>query len=150
MEKNKAKEKITIGVLGAINLAKGAGILKTLVKTIEDQGLNIKVVLIGEISEYIKSEYFHVTGRYERDALPQLIKEHEIDIFLIPSICPETFSYTTQEIMMMDMPLMVFDLGAPAERVKKYEKGIVLEKDYVNNILKYLNELQSKSIRIED
>jgi len=143
-EKHEAKEEITIGILGAINLAKGAGILKDLVKIIEERDLKINIVLIGEISEYIKSEHFHVSGRYEREALPELIKEHEIDIFLIPSICPETFSYTTQEIMMMDMPLMVFDLGAPAERVKEYEKGIVLEKDYVENIIKMVVEFDAK------
>jgi glycosyltransferase involved in cell wall biosynthesis len=120
VEESEAKEEITVGVLGAINLAKGAGILNDLVKTIEEQNLKINIVLIGEISEFIKSEHFHVTGRYEREALPQLIKEHEIDIFLLPSICPETFSYTTQEIMMMNMPLMVFDLAAPAERIIDY------------------------------
>ena len=132
------KRTVTIGILGAINLAKGAGIVKALVKTIEERGLDINVVLIGEISEYIKSDRFHVTGRYKREELPSLVKEHEIDIFLIPSICPETFSYTTQEIIMMQMPLMVFNIGAPAERVKAYDKGVVLEPDYIKNILNYI------------
>jgi len=133
------KTGITIGILGAINLAKGAGIVKSLIRTIEERGLDINIVLIGEISEYIKSDRFHVTGRYEREKLPSLVREHQIDIFLIPSICPETFSYTTQEIIMMQMPLMVFDVGAPAERVKEYEKGVVLKPDYIESILKYLS-----------
>jgi len=47
---------------------------------------------------------------------------------LIPSICPETFCYTAEEIMLMEMPLAVFDLGAPAERVRNYNKGLVIEK----------------------
>ena len=140
MSKKEKKEKITVGVLGAINIAKGAGILKELLREIEKRDLKINIVLIGEISESPKSDHFLVTGRYERKALPALVQSHEIDIFLIPSICPETFSYTTQEIIMMDMPLMVFNLGAPAERVKLYEKGIVLEKDYVSNIIQKLTE----------
>jgi len=135
------KTGITIGILGAINLAKGAGVVKSLVRTIEERGLDINVVLIGEISEHIKSDRFHVTGRYERGELPSLVKEHEIDIFLIPSICPETFSYTTQEIILMQMPLMVFNIGAPAERVKTYDKGVVLEPDYVDNILNHISSL---------
>ena len=144
VEKKVDKQDIVIGVLGAINHAKGAGVLKELISTIEKKELNIKVVLIGEISENIKSDHFYVTGRYQREELPKLVMQHEIDIFLLPSICPETFSYTTQEIMMMGMPLMVFDLGAPAERVKEYEKGMVLEKDYVENIINRVVELNAK------
>ena len=82
--------------------------------------------MIGEITEAINSEHFKSTGKYKREDLPQIIKDEQIDIFLIPSIWPETFSYTAQEVMMMELPLMVFDLGAPAERVKKYTKGIII------------------------
>ena len=141
IEPKVSRDRVTIGVLGAINQAKGAGILKSLVKVIENRGLNIDIVLIGEISEYIDSKHFKLTGRYQREELPNLVKEHNIDIFLIPSICPETFSYTTQEIMMMDMPLMVFNLGAPAERVEEYAKGVVLDKDYIESIVKYIATL---------
>jgi len=137
--------KTTIGILGAINHAKGAGMIKALVKAIEEKGLNIDVVLIGEISEFIKSPHFKVTGRYDREQLPQIITQEQIDIFLIPSICPETFSYTTQEIMMMQMPLMVFDVGAPAERVREYEKGYVLSPVSVNTILQTISTFQSQS-----
>ncbi len=134
----------TIGILGAINQAKGAGAIKELIKIIDKDTLAINIVLIGEISNNISSDAFSVTGRYQRDDLPQLVQKHKIDIFLIPSVCPETFSFTTQEIMMMEMPLMVFDIGAPAERVKKYDKGIVLEKNYIQNIFKYLEDYQSR------
>ncbi len=137
------KTSVIIGVLGAINQAKGARVLKDLVKEIEKRDLNIQVVLIGEISEHIKSKHFKVTGRYQREELPELVQQYEIDIFLIPSVCPETFSYTTQEIMMMNMPLMVFNLGAPAERVKEYANGVVLEKDYVENIIQYITRRKS-------
>ncbi len=131
----KDKTQKVIGVLGAINYAKGVSVIKELISKIEEQNLDIHVVLIGEISEAIKSDKFTLTGRYKKEDLPKLITQHEIDIFLIPSIWPETFSYTTQEIMMMRLPLMVFDLGAPAERVKEYDKGIVLKDMKVDSIL---------------
>jgi len=136
-EKRSDKKEITIGVLGAINHAKGAGVLQELVKTIEEQSLPIKVTLIGEISENIHSKIFKTTGRYDRDKLPSIVINEDIDIFLIPSICPETFSYTTQEIIMMQMPLMVFDIGAPAERVREYKYGVVLEKNYIESIISH-------------
>jgi len=117
---------LTIGVLGAINFAKGSQIIKHLVQTIERDNLDMHIVLIGEMSEGLKSDHFELTGRYNREELPTIVTNKNIDIFLIPSIVPETFSYTTQEIMMMEMPLMVFDLGAPPERVKNYDKGYII------------------------
>lgn len=145
-DKPKDDREIVIGILGAINYAKGSRVVKELVKTIESRGLDIKVVLIGEISGSIISRHFHSTGRYERDDLPKLVEKLGIDIFLIPSIWPETFSYTTQEIMLMEMPLMVFDLGAPAQRVEEYEKGIILRRGSIEDILDSAAQLSAKGL----
>ena len=127
MPNKSANEPFVIGVLGGINYVKGALVIKELVGLIEQQNLNMKVVVIGEITEPISSKKFSVTGRYEKAELPALIKRYRVDLFLIPSIWPETFSYTSQEVMLMGMPLMVFNLGAPAERVKEYNKGYIVE-----------------------
>jgi GT2 family glycosyltransferase/glycosyltransferase involved in cell wall biosynthesis len=137
---------ITIGILGAINYAKGSQVIKQLVQTIERDTLDMKVVIVGEMTEAIKSKHFHMTGRYNRDELPQMIKDEKIDIFMIPSIWPETFSYTTQEIMMMEMPLMVFNLGAPAERVKNYSNGYIIDEVSSNAILALIKKLQAKNL----
>jgi glycosyltransferase involved in cell wall biosynthesis len=75
-----------------------------------------------------------------------MIKDENIDIFMIPSIWPETFSYTTQEIMMMEMPLMVFNLGAPAERVKNYNNGYIIDEVSSNAILALIKKLQAKNL----
>jgi glycosyltransferase involved in cell wall biosynthesis len=116
-----------IGVLGGINEAKGANIVKNLVSHIDKNKLNAKVVVIGQISVPIDSDSFETTGRYDKKDLPEIVKRLNITKFLIPSICPETFSYTTDEIMQMGYPLVVFDLGAPAERVRDYDLGKVIE-----------------------
>ena len=139
--KNDSKQ-VTIGVLGAINYSKGSRIIKDLVKRIEKEHLDINIVLIGKTSEQINSSHLHITGRYKREKLPDLITKHKIDIFFIPSIWPETFSYTTQEIIMMNLPLMVFDIGAPAERVKKYEKGYIIKDISIDAILETLQHAQ--------
>jgi len=135
IERDPHSQTITIGILGAINYAKGTKIIKDMLKQIKEEKHDIKIVLIGEMSEYTKSKHFHVTGRYKRHELPAIIKTHKIDMFLIPSVWPETFSYTSQEIMMMHLPLMVFDLGAPAERVKNYDKGYIIEEIHSNAVL---------------
>ena len=133
-KRKKKSEKIKIiGILGNINLAKGSLVLKELVEYIDKNKLEIKIVLIGNIDNEIKSDNFIKTGGYKKEEVPELIQKYEIDEFLIPSIWPETFSYTTDEIMQLGYPLTVFDLGAPAERVKNYAKGkvISLDEDYL-------------------
>ncbi|HIP27469.1 MAG TPA: glycosyltransferase, partial [Flavobacteriaceae bacterium] len=144
LEKDPNKTITTIGVLGAIDYVKGAQIVKQIVQLIDRNHLDIHIVVIGEITEQISSKHFKVTGRYKRKKLPQLIEEHKVDIFLIPSIIPETFSYTTQEIIMMEQPLMVFDLGAPAERVAKYDKGYIIEEISAKAILEVIKKFQAK------
>lgn len=125
-----------IGILGGINEAKGANIVKKLVSYIDENKLNAKVVLIGEISVPIDSYSFEMTGRYEKKDLPEIVKTLNITKFFIPSIWPETFSYTTDEIMQMGYPLIVFDLGAPSERVKEYELGTVINfKNFEKRVL---------------
>ncbi|MFA5993669.1 MAG: glycosyltransferase [Parcubacteria group bacterium] len=128
IKKNKNTESVlTIGVLGGINKIKGSEIIKEMGIIIEKNNLPVKIVVIGEFIEKKYSHRIQVHGKYAHDDLPEIINSYGMDIFLIPSIWPETFSYTTQEIMQMDYPLAVFDLGAPAERVKKYAKGLIIE-----------------------
>jgi len=133
-EKLKNKKEKVIGVLGGINIPKGALIVKDLVKYIEKNNINAKVILIGDISEDINSPVFYKTGRYKPEELPELVKKLGITEFFIPSIWPETYSYTTDEVMQLGYPLTVFDIGAPAERVKKYEKGKVIKNNNIESL----------------
>lgn len=116
---------LNIGLLGTLVKHKGAEIVKRTVEYIEEHDLDINIILIGQCGTTIKSKHFKETGWYSRDMIPRLIFENDIDVFWIASIWPETFSYTTEEIMTMQFPIMSFDLGAPAERIKKYEKGAI-------------------------
>ncbi|MGF6933090.1 GT2 family glycosyltransferase/glycosyltransferase involved in cell wall biosynthesis [Paraburkholderia sp. UCT70] len=126
---------LRVGILGAINEAKGASIVRKLVEDFDQQSCPVKVILIGEISAWFSSPSFEVTGRYNAADLQDIVLQKKIDVFLIPSVWPETFSYTTDEIMQMGYPLIVFDLGAPAERVRNYELGEVVEINELHDVL---------------
>lgn len=121
-----AKNSKVIGILGNINLAKGRDVIKELISHIEKHNYNVKVVLIGNLDADICSECFVKTGSYKVSDVPALVRKYNVTEFLIPSVWPETFSYTTDEIMQLGYPLSVFDLGAPAERVRNYARGRVL------------------------
>jgi GT2 family glycosyltransferase len=125
-----------IGILGGIGTAKGSLVVKNMVEHIDKNKLDIKIVVIGNINQHINSPSFTVTGSYKSEELVKLVKEHNITEFFIPSVWPETFSYVTDEIMQMGYPLTVFDLGAPAERVKDYVFGNVISFDKLNVFLR--------------
>ena len=56
-----------------------------------------------------------------------LVGRSGANVFLFPSIWPETFSYVAEELMQLHVPLMCFNLGAPAERVGRYDRGRVID-----------------------
>lgn len=133
--KYKTTQTLNIGLLGVLCYKKGLDVVKEMVREIEKQNLNIRIRLIGVSDEEIDGPVFSYTGRYTREMLPKLTLEEDIDVFFIPSIWPETFSYTTSEIMSMKMPIAVFHIGAPVERVARYDRGIILDKTDAASVL---------------
>lgn len=116
---------INIAVLGNIGVIKGYNILKEMNSKIKKYK-NTKIIVVGKTEKRLS--HIKSTGTYTLDDLPSVMEKNNVDIVFIPSIWPETFSYTTSEAMMMGLPVACFDMGAPAERVKKYEKGLIIEK----------------------
>lgn len=116
---------LNIGILGNITVNKGFNVLKDMSKFISKyKGVN--VVVIGSIEKPIHN--IRVTGKYNLKDLPKMVEENFLDIILIPSIWPETFSYTTSEAIQMGLPVACFNIGAPRERVSQYVKGLVINK----------------------
>lgn len=128
----------TIGVIGFLSPHKGSGLVFQINKRIAARKLALRIVVIGDLPDSSKPDSpekdngsragIIVTGRYQRENLPAIMETYGVDMALIPSIWPETFSYVTEECIQMGLPVAVFDLGAPAERVRKYDKGIVIDK----------------------
>ena len=129
---------LNIGVLGILAQHKGRTIVCSLCEQIEREQRDIKIVLIGEEDGSVipTGKHFEKTGRYEVEDIPWLVLEKDVDLFLLPSIWPETFSYTAEEIMQMGLPIICLDVGAPAERIRSYEKGLVLSGKEPQTILK--------------
>ncbi|TCZ86177.1 glycosyltransferase family 1 protein [Lysobacter sp. N42] len=117
----------TVGVIGNISRAKGAGIVGDLARLIHDRALPLRIVVFGTLqSSGQSSPHLLVHGPFTPDELPDLIERYGVGVCLMPSICPETYSFVTDEIMAMGLPLAVFNIGAPAERVARYANGEVI------------------------
>ncbi len=76
---------------------------------------------------------------YDHANLRRLLIEAGVNMVFLPSIWPETFSFVAEEVMALGLPLAAFDIGAPAERIRYYEKGVLLpfcEDEFLLQILK--------------
>lgn len=118
---------LVIAVIGNISVQKGARIIKEMTRLIMARKLDAKIVILGSLDEMEPSPCLEVLGPYQASHLPDLLQKQRVGICLLPSICPETFSYVTSEIMQMELPIAVFDLGAPAERVREYRYGAIID-----------------------
>jgi glycosyltransferase involved in cell wall biosynthesis len=117
-----------IGVVGEITQPKGAGIVREMARLIRARSLPIRITVIGQLEGTPESEIVRVLGPYRREQLPDLAETCGANVFLLPSIWPETFSYVAEELMQLGVPLAVFDLGAPAERLAHYAPGLRIER----------------------
>lgn len=121
-------EGINIGLLGNLSFHKGSEVVEALLKSCHEDGLDkqVRFVHFGDNLDNVTDDNFVSLNEYERSQLPDLVEQQQIDVFFLTSIWPETFSFTCSEIISMDVPLICFDMGAPAERTKQYDKGLVL------------------------
>ncbi|MBS4085816.1 glycosyltransferase [Pseudomonas rustica] len=126
---------LRVGVVGQIGFHKGAQIVQRLSEEILRQNLPIKIVIIGSIETQCDASVVSQTGHYKHDDLAKLIESSGVNVMLFPSIWPETFSYVVQELMEMKLPVASFDLGAPAERLASYQKGLILKDFDVPSVL---------------
>ena len=69
------------------------------------------------------------------------MEKFKIDVVLILSVWRETYCYTADEAMMMGLPVICFDVGAHAERVRNYPKGTVVkdEQELFQTLKAYLS-----------
>jgi glycosyltransferase involved in cell wall biosynthesis len=66
-------------------------------------------------------------GPYERERLPELLRQVKPSFSLIASVCPETFCYTLSESWAAGLPVFASNLGALQERITRSGGGWLLD-----------------------
>jgi hypothetical protein len=143
---------VTVGVIGAISLHKGAQVITDLAQAILEYAAPIRIVVIGTLDAWCPGEVVKQTGFYRREELSRLLEKHNINMLLMPSICPETFSFVTHEIISTGLPWMCFDLGAQGDLARKQSNArVAMHQDgsgLLDEILAFDRYLHPLSLRM--
>lgn len=104
-----------IGVLGNIGFHKGAAVVQHLARDLAHNP-RAGLVVLGQLDPaYTLAPPATLHGSYQLHDLPGLVARYGISAWLIPSIWPETFSFTTHEAIATGLPVFCFDLGGQAD-----------------------------------
>lgn len=146
--------KLKVAFIGVLCRHKGSDIIRSLIDVCKD----IEFHTFGK-SEFADLENnranytFH--GPYKRENLSQLLSENKINVICFLQIWPETYSYTINEAVSAGIPVLSLDIGAGAERVKKYKLGWVLPHDstpeeIADKLIKINNDIDDYNQAVEN
>lgn len=143
--------KINVAMIGVLCNHKGGNILEELIKIKNDKIMfhSFGYSEIPSLQKNKKNYIYH--GIYKRNNLNTLLEKNQIDLICFFSKWPETYSYTLNEAISAGIPVLSFDIGAGAERIKKYKFGWLIDinlsyNDIVKKIVEiYENELEYES-----
>lgn len=121
---------VTVAVLGNIGFQKGITLVAALGKRLAATPDAPRLVVIGNTDPaYALPSSVRVHGGYALADLPQLAHHHAIAAWLIPSIWPETFSFTTHEALGTGLPVLGLGLGAQGATLAAHPNGHVIALD---------------------
>lgn len=121
---------LRIAALGGVGPHKGSNVLHDLATDarLRELPIEYKVVGYSNFPDRLAALGVVETGPYATDEEAiDLLHELGIDLVLISSIWPETYCYTLSLALAAGVPPVVFDLGAPAERLRARGDGVILD-----------------------
>lgn len=114
-----------VAVLGDIGLQKGAGLMNSFAQELNQRGIGL--VIVGNFDPTFPiPPSVCVHGSYKLADLAQICSRYGVTDWLIPSIWPETFSFTTHEALATGLPVHAFHLGAQGDAVAQAENGFAI------------------------
>lgn len=113
--------KMHIVIIGAIGKMKGFNVLLACARDVKQRNLQIRFTLMGFSMNdvLLERQGVTVTGKYLETESHLQLSTLGPDLVWLPSLWPETYSYTLSIALSAGFPVSAFDIGAIAERLKK-------------------------------
>ena len=121
-------DRLRVLLCGAIGPEKGFDVLLGCAWEATRAARALEFVLVGHSSDdarLIKAGVF-VTGRFGEEEAVALLRRQGGGLGFLPSVWPETWCYALSALWAAGLPVIGFDLGAQAERIRRSGHGTVL------------------------
>jgi glycosyltransferase involved in cell wall biosynthesis len=120
---------LKIVILGGLNVPKGLHVVASLARTARLKGAPLRFTLIGPASApgLLTEAGVKVVGSFASDDVDRLIDEAAPHAVFLPAIWPETWSFVLTTALRRGLPVVAFDIGAPAERLRRQARGRLLD-----------------------
>jgi len=135
-----------VAFVGVVCRHKGGDIINSLVAKNTGDCIEFHIFGKSEYSELEKSRRgYKYHGEYKREELAFLLQKNKINLVCFLQIWPETYSYTVNEAVAAGIPVLSFDIGAGAQRIKDGNLGWLLSVDCtVDEIMKKIIFIKNK------
>jgi glycosyltransferase involved in cell wall biosynthesis len=114
-------ENLRIVVIGAIGKIKGFDVLLACARHARQRRLPLEFILMGYSmnDRQLQQAGVTITGRYLEEQAPATLEALSPHVVWLPSLWPETYSYTLSIALQAGLPVMAFDIGAIARRIRE-------------------------------
>lgn len=135
--------RLCVAFLGVFTIEKGSDIFLEAYHKLKE--LNIHWKIIGNINpiynQILEKLDIELTGKYERENLTKYL--YGVDLVILPSIRPETYSITLSECWYLGLPVIVADIGAYKSRVIEGNNGLLFRNNDSDNLAEKIRYLIS-------
>ncbi|MCI5050124.1 MAG: glycosyltransferase, partial [Rickettsiales bacterium] len=141
---------LSIAVIGHLTLHKGLKVILEMAQDAKARNLPVHFHVFGNAAQENQLKRTgHVTlhGEYAEDEIADKLDKSECHIAFIPSVWPETYSYTLSIALACQLYPVTFNVGAPADRMRQAGWGEILPLEWIHvpaNINDTLLKLQTQ------
>jgi hypothetical protein len=88
--------------------------------------IRLKIYGYTDRVELEQFDCVELTGRYQEGEIGRIVRENPCDLAFLPSVWPETYSYTLDIALGLGLHPVCFDIGAGAARLTRLGVGTLL------------------------
>ncbi len=121
--------RLRVAVIGGIGTEKGYDVLLACARNAAARRLPLDFVVVGHTPDdarLIETGHVFVTGPYREQEAVGLVRAQFAQLAWQPSIWPETWCFTLGVAWRAGLRVAAFDIGAPAERIRRTGRGWVM------------------------
>lgn len=155
------EDRLIIGMIGRVNKIKGQSFLVDVTKKLVERYPELLVIMVGGVFAGQEDLLINLKEKVKKNNLQSNIKIFDFDndvnkfydifdIFVLPSIKPDSFPTVVLEAMSHGKPIVAHVTGGVSEMVENFENGILITDITIDNTCKAIEKLiNNKELRVK-